>query len=109
MMGDANNNPKPSTRPQIHYFSAKKGYAIVDAQGEPISGFSGYKDKLIARLEKMTAEIDAKAKRGPRPCMCCGSTFASEGIHNRLCHLCRHRSGEAVGSVRGARKTGRAA
>jgi hypothetical protein len=24
-----------------------------------------------------------------RPCMCCENAFYSEGIHNRLCVLCR--------------------
>lgn len=107
-MGDANNNPKPSARPQVHYF-ASKGYAIVDAQGSRVTGFYGDKGKALDRLEKITAEADAKAKRGPRPCMCCRNKFDSEGIHNRLCHLCRHRSGETIGSPRIPRKSGRAA
>lgn len=31
------------------------------------------------------------AKRGARPCLCCGRVFDSEGIHNRLCNPCRLR------------------
>lgn len=27
-----------------------------------------------------------------RRCMCCGASFMSQGIHNRLCDPCRHRS-----------------
>lgn len=27
----------------------------------------------------------------PRPCMCCGQKFGSEGKHNRLCGNCRRR------------------
>lgn len=108
-MGDANNNPKPSARPQVQYICGK-GYAIVDARGIAISGFEHDKERLRARLAKITAEADAKAKRGPRPCLCCGSSFASEGIHNRLCNSCRHRSGEAEGArPMIPRKHGRAA
>lgn len=30
-----------------------------------------------------------KARRMRRPCMCCGTSFKSEGIHNRLCKTCK--------------------
>lgn len=89
-MGDENNNPKPSTRPQMLYFSGK-GYAIVGPDGRRVSGFYSDRDKAQERLAAMRAEDDARAKRGPRPCMCCGETFRSEGIHNRLCDSCRRR------------------
>lgn len=89
-MGDANNNPKPSIRPQIHYFTGK-GYAIVDGDGVQISGYYGGRDRAKTRLSHILAEADRKAKRGPRPCMCCGTSFESEGIHNRLCARCRSR------------------
>ena len=51
-----------------------------------------------------------RRKAGPRPCMCCGHVFESEGIHNRLCGSCRHRR-DALGescAVRGqvGRKAG---
>lgn len=39
----------------------------------------------IARLPKEQQPID-------RPCMCCGATFESQHIGNRLCGICRHRS-----------------
>lgn len=29
-------------------------------------------------------------RREPRPCMCCGNQFQSEGKFNRLCRHCRH-------------------
>lgn len=44
-------------------------------------------------------EIEDAGRRRPngdvpreRRCMACGSTFASEGWHNRLCGQCRKRS-----------------
>lgn len=32
---------------------------------------------------------DRSARRMTRPCMTCGKSFASEGIHNRMCPSCR--------------------
>lgn len=90
MMGDENNNPKPSARPQLHYFNGQ-GYAVVDAFGRPISRFFDKRERALAHLDKLRAEADAKTKRGKRPCMCCGHEFLSEGIHNRMCDPCRHR------------------
>ena len=51
-----------------------------------------------------------RAERPPKPCMCCGKPFASQGIHNRLCGLCRTRDttdwmtvgGTSTGKVRRA-------
>lgn len=34
---------------------------------------------------------DQAAIHRPKPCMCCGKPFKSEGIHNRLCGFCRTR------------------
>lgn len=42
----------------------------------------GWERKRVARQAQL---VD-------RPCMCCGKTFGSEGIHNRLCEVCRTRS-----------------
>jgi len=33
-----------------------------------------------------------KKQRAERRCMCCGSKFASEGPHHRLCSKCRGQS-----------------
>lgn len=51
-----------------------------------------------------------RAERPPKPCMCCGKPFASQGIHNRLCGFCRTRDttdwmtvgGTSTGKVRRA-------
>lgn len=42
---------------------------------------------LAANLDK----LKALQKRKARPCLCCGTVFDSEGIHNRLCGICRKR------------------
>lgn len=61
--------------------------------GQPYSG----KKAAQQAAERMQAAADSRAKRGERPCLCCGTTFISEGIHHRLCGLCRHRGD--VGSL----------
>lgn len=33
-----------------------------------------------------------KAAAKPRPCLCCGESFDSEGAHNRMCPVCRELS-----------------
>lgn len=40
---------------------------------------------IAARLDHLAA----RTRRGHRPCLCCGTTFLSEGLHNRLCDPCR--------------------
>lgn len=90
MMGCANNNPKPSAKPQVNWISGR-GYVVVDGNGREVSGPYSDKNKALMAAEAMRREADAKAKRGPRPCLCCGTEFPSEGVHNRLCSRCRHR------------------
>ena len=34
-------------------------------------------------------EEDRKARVVTRPCMCCRAPFESEGVHNRMCQICR--------------------
>lgn len=51
--------------------------------------------KYHARLAGASAIAPAPgraARPGPRPCLCCGKTFTSEGAHNRLCAHCRSKS-----------------
>lgn len=47
-------------------------------------------------------------KIGPRPCITCGVTFFSEGIHHRMCADCRRNSdvfnGTASVAQRGAKQ-----
>lgn len=52
---------------------------------------------LIPTLGPVRSGGAGKAKKSKatslRPCMCCSRPFPSEGIHNRLCGLCRRGDG----------------
>ncbi len=48
-------------------------------------------------MARKRAERDACAVW--RACLGCGLPFPSEGIHNRLCSKCHHRSTHSVGAV----------
>lgn len=43
------------------------------------------------------AIIKGRSITTERPCMTCGNTFASEGIHNRMCDGCKQRGYQAWG------------
>ncbi len=66
-------------------------WCVIDPNGQRV-GAPTTEDAAIARAERLQTEVDTRAKRGPRPCLCCGATFDSEGIHNRLCNPCRGRA-----------------
>ena len=66
-------------------------YEVRDPAGQPV-GAPTTKDLAADRAERLQAEADARARRGIRPCLCCGHSFVSEGIHNRLCGSCRGRN-----------------
>lgn len=88
----AGRNQSRMHMPGIRFYVTRlaKGYFVCDPDDNIVS--DPFTFKLQAdqcRIEKQRA-ADAKAKRGPRPCMRCDREFDSEGIHNRLCGLCRH-------------------
>jgi hypothetical protein len=68
------------------------GYYVVDDLGRQVTPFLDTRDKAAGRRDTLKAEADAKLKRKVRPCLCCQTPFASEGIHNRMCDRCRHQS-----------------
>ena len=41
------------------------------------------------RVEVLQRRDERARNARDRPCLCCGRTFRSEGIHNRLCTPCR--------------------
>lgn len=41
------------------------------------------------RKKTYVQSVSSDTPTTPRPCMCCGNTFRSEGKHNRLCANCR--------------------
>ena len=69
-----------------------KGYLVLDPDGNPAGGITPFRTRADQLRDRLQRDADAKAKRGPRGCMCCGATFVSEGIHHRLCASCRSRS-----------------
>lgn len=72
-------------------------FAIFDAAGEMVAGPFSQRAWAMTRRKKMLQEaglLDLPPDTGlHRKCMCCPSTFTSEGPHNRLCPNCRHSVG----------------
>ena len=67
------------------------GYAVFDQDGRRIGDTFRFRGDAIRQRDELQREADLKAKRGPRACLCCGAVFESEGIHNRLCVICRRK------------------
>lgn len=74
-------------------------YAIFDQDENRIGETFRFRGEAERKRDELQREADMKAKRGPRACLCCSTTFTSEGIHNRLCPRCRMR-GEGEQSQR---------
>lgn len=72
-------------------------FRVISPEGKFVGPPFESRRAAVEAAQAMQAEADRHAKRGPRPCMCCGRTFDSEGIHNRLCTPCRSQ-GEARSS-----------
>ncbi len=91
--------PAPAqARYHVEYVSSL-GYVVVDPDGAVVQGSQApFKAVAQAQAQELQRAADAKAKRGPRPCMCCGAIFQSSGIHNRLCDHCRRRE-DVLGEV----------
>lgn len=85
------NLPKPALARFRVQFSHGCHYVVVDPSGAHV-GAPTSKHCAEERAER----LNAGAKRGPRACLCCGKGFESEGIHNRLCALCRTRDDALV-------------
>jgi hypothetical protein len=85
-----------------------KGYVVVDKDGAHVSVVHGARDCAQTVCDNMTAAFMAKAKRKDRPCLSCGTVFRSDGVHNRLCGICRHRSADDMGTYGFGKRSGRA-
>lgn len=68
-----------------------EGYAVLDREGRRVGDTFRFRAEAERKRDELQRAADLKAKRGPRACLCCGATFTSEGIHNRLCTICRRR------------------
>lgn len=68
------------------------GYIVFDPDGNFVpDSQTPFKQQAERQRDELQRAEDRVKKRGPRPCMCCGRTFASDGIHNRMCDPCRGR------------------
>lgn len=81
-----NNKPSPSNRHQVMRYLGKS--FVIEPLGKTVWG-PGTRDLAEIKCEALNAEADARRKRGKRPCLCCGETFLSEGIHYRMCNRSR--------------------
>ena len=61
----------------------QRAYAIFDG-ARKVSGAKTH----LASVERQLDDMKARAAMRIRPCLCCGTSFESEGIHNRLCASC---------------------
>jgi hypothetical protein len=81
---------------------AGAGWIVLDREGVKCSAPVDSKHVAQARRDRLQADADRRAKRGARPCMCCGAVFESQGIHNRLCGMCGRRQ-DPMGTAHRAR------
>jgi hypothetical protein len=86
-------------------------YQVISPSGEIHANFN-CKDNAETNRAAMEARDNLTRKRVTRSCLCCQRPFQSEGIHNRMCDVCR-RQGEGplpcgvASSPRGGRKPAR--
>ncbi|MDT8856462.1 hypothetical protein RNZ50_15820 [Paracoccaceae bacterium Fryx2] len=80
------------------------GFVVVDPDGQRVGAPSDTRPQAERLRDEAQRAADAKAKRGPRACLCCGRVFESEGIHNRMCGPCRNRdTGDVPARLSGTR------
>ena len=70
-----------------------RGFAVVNkSTTERESGFYSGRALAEARCQVMNMEAARELRLKRRACLCCGTSFMSEGAHHRMCSLCRRRS-----------------
>lgn len=84
------------------------GWVVIDDENRVHSGPHLMRTVAERARRDLQQKRNAAAKVGPRPCITCSRTFDSEGIHHRMCNICRHHSeafnGTASVAQRGARR-----
>lgn len=86
------NQPRPELARFRVEHNGDRGYEVIDPDGRVVAKCGSNRDLALNRAEALQREADTAAKRGPRPCLCCGWEFDSAGIHNRMCKPCRGRA-----------------
>lgn len=76
----------------------QRGDMFVIIAGKGIVAGGPYQSEMSARtqIKNLLAKAARRTPKKMRPCMSCRNDFASEGIHNRLCHNCKSNSGMFV-------------
>ena len=72
------------------------GFVVVSSFGDRASQVFAHKSRARELRDRLQTAADRKAKRGERPCLCCGQSFLSEGPHNRMCSSCRLRGDDTM-------------
>ena len=72
-------------------------WVVTDPQGQIVMGPCGHA-QAVQEAGRLNADLAARQKRGPRPCMRCGAEFVSDGIHHRLCNPCKHSGVDYLGA-----------
>lgn len=90
-MGLSQHQPKPKPAQWSVRFAPGHGHHVISPGGD-VHATLDCRDKAETIRDAFQAKDAAAAKRIERPCMCCSTTFLSEGIHNRMCPRCRPRT-----------------
>lgn len=64
--------------------------AIVLANGSQVGNWMS-----VPRARERADELAKKGTYRMRKCLCCPTTFLSEGTHHRMCNVCRHKGASA--------------
>ena len=82
---------------------------VFHVRGPDLSVFATYDNLCQAEAKRGTLQRrdDLAARRQTRACMTCCTPFASEGIHNRMCPVCRNRNTDGWNPHGIAPKSGR--
>lgn len=95
-MGTENHSKPAFGRFRIEFLPGR-GHYVVDPDGNRVSTFDSL-GRIELICDAKQREADRAKKRASRPCLCCGATFASEGVHNRMCNTCRNRPSNDLAS-----------
>lgn len=72
-------------------------WVVMDPRGRIVTAPCGHA-QAVQEADRLNADLAARQKRGPRPCMRCGQEFVSDGIHHRLCNPCKHSGVDYLGA-----------
>lgn len=77
-------------------FRSGQGWVVTGPDGRVVFGPNKLQAYAEAAADKARREADRAQGRGTRACLCCGTSFTSEGKHNRLCPHCRNKDSGPV-------------